>query len=131
MAGFENIVRPVVFPNIRPSPAQSIPAATAPDQGVATIRGASGKSIDLSHSQSISSQAQQPTETQRRVDEVRVYQMDDNGDVNRDNFVDMDVANKIWMNEGSGSTKKYYYTPVEEADNIEILNTNVVKKARE
>ena len=56
MAGFENIVRPVVFPNIRPSPAQSVPAATAPDQGVAKIHGGSGKSVDLPHSSEISSQ---------------------------------------------------------------------------
>ena len=57
MAGFEVVVRPVVFPNIRPAPAQSLPAATDPDQGFAVIHGSSGKSIDLPHSQSISSSA--------------------------------------------------------------------------
>ena len=36
-------------------------------------------------------------ETERRVDEVRVYQKDDDGTVNKDNFVDIEVANKIKM----------------------------------
>src|SRR5580765_1991863 len=97
MAGFEVIVRPVVFPNIRPTPTRSLPPADDPTKGFCTIKGSSGKVIDLPMSWSVSTSKQRPVETERRVDEVTIYQQLDDGTVNRKNFVKMKVANKITM----------------------------------
>lgn len=142
MAGFEIVVRPVVFPNIRPAPAQSQAPASDPTKGICTIKGSSGKHIDLPFSWSISTSTSRPKETKRRVDVVRVYQKDDNlgtrnpspsrlstspsrlsttsdSTVNKDNYVDIQVANRIWMND-SGKVIRHSYTRAQENDNIEI-----------
>jgi len=95
--GFEVVVRPAVLPNIRPAPAQSLPPQDDPDKGFAVIRGNGGKQIDLSSSWSASTSQNKQAESKRRVDEARVYQKDDDGTVNRKNFIDIEVANKIWM----------------------------------
>ena len=95
--GFEVVVRPVVLPNIRPAPAQSLPPQDDPDKGFAVIRGNGAKEIGLSNSYSSSTSQSKRRETQRRVDEVRVYQQEDDGTVDRNNFIDTEVANKIWM----------------------------------
>lgn len=150
MAGFEVVVRPAIFPDIRPRAKQSLPPQDDPEKGFAEIKGNPGKVISLSDSLSISSSYSRPTETERRVDDVRVYQQDDDGTVNRDNFVDLKVANRISMNEGGGDDgftvpgdapgvqrskteqgKVYYYKPVEESDNIEIKRKNIIEKPGE
>lgn len=102
MAGFEVVVRPVVFPNIRPTPARSLPPADDPDKGFAVIRGSGGKEFTLSNSYSASTSTGKQKETKRRVDVARVYQQDDNGTVNEENFVDIQVPNKIWKRGGFG-----------------------------
>jgi hypothetical protein len=142
MAGFEIVVRPVVFPNIRPQPARSLPPANDPDQGFAVIRGNGAKALTLSDSWSISTSSSRPTETERRVDEMRVHQMDNNGKVNKKNFVDIEVTNRIKMNGGAAPTARltevpttneerkqlFYYRQAQEAKNIVKLKTNVIKK---
>ena len=97
MAGLEVVVRPVVFPNIRPAPARSLPPADDPDKGFAMIRGNGAKQIDLTNSYSNSTSTSTQKEIKRRVDVARVYQKKDDGTVNKENFVDIEVANKIWM----------------------------------
>jgi hypothetical protein len=137
--GFEVVVRPVVFPDIRPAPAQPQPPATSdPKQGIATIHGSNGKFLDLAYSWSVSSSQSNPNETKRRVDVVRVYQQEDDGSVagglaapragtiNKDNFVDIEVANRVWMDDGTVQSR-YTYAPVQEADNIEIRERNKIK----
>jgi len=96
MRGFEVVVRPVVFPNIRPAPARSLPPQDDPDKGFAVIRGNGANQVSLSSSYSASTSTNKRKETQRRVDEARVYQEEDDGTVNKDNFVDIEVPNKIW-----------------------------------
>src|SRR5262245_21579509 len=98
MAGFEIVVRPDVFPDIRPAPAQPVPPADDPEQGFATINGNGAKTDGLTQSYNSSISSSQRTETQRREDEARVYQKKKDGSVNKNNFVDIRVANKIWMN---------------------------------
>lgn len=126
--GFEIVVRPVVFPNIRPAPAQSVAPASDPTKGICTIHGSSGKHIDLPFSWSISTSTSRPRETKRRVDTARIYQMDDQGNVNKDNFIDVDVANRIWMNDGNIDSR-YNYQRTKEADNVEIIKVNKIQFA--
>lgn len=103
MAGLEVVVRPVVLPNIRPAPAQTLPPADDPEKGFCTIRGNPAKEVNLTTSWSSSTSRSHQVETKRRFDEVRVYQQNDDGSVNRDNFVDVEVANKIWQRGGKQS----------------------------
>jgi hypothetical protein len=150
MAGFEIIVRPVVFPDIRPAPAQPVPAADDPEKGFATIRGNGGKQISLSTSYSSSLSSSVQSETKRRVDVQRVYQKEESGKINRKNFVDLEVANKIWSSgapanfrgftgddvvptyPGRGYTGDdvhiHYYQRMKDEDNIETLEKDRIKK---
>jgi hypothetical protein len=91
MAGLEVVVRPVVFPNIRPPAARMLAPENDPAQGIATISGTGGKLIDLPHSWSAShSETKQQQETKRQYNVEKVYQVDDNGTINRDNFIEVE-----------------------------------------
>jgi hypothetical protein len=149
MAGLEVVVRPVVFPGIRPRASRSLPPLDDPTKGMAVINGNPAGSIGNSYSWSASSSYSRPTETERRVDEVRVYQMEDDGTIKKENFVDMEVANRITMNEGGeseggvfvpGGSKgskgnsleiAHYYARQIEKANIEIKKRDVIKKNQE
>jgi hypothetical protein len=100
--GLEVVVRPVVLPNIRPAPARSLPPADDPTQGFCEIKGNPAKQVDLTSSWSFSLSRSVNVETERTVDTARVYQQDDDGTVNQDNFVDVDVATRIKSNGGAG-----------------------------
>lgn len=152
MVGLETVVRPVILPDIRPRARQSLPPQDDPDKGLAKIAGQPATQVSLSYSMSISSSKKKPVETERRVDETRVYQMEDDGTVNKENFVDLQVANRITMREpvgaggggfvgfngddvvptipGRGFTgddlKPHYYQPVQEDKNIEVKRRNVI-----
>jgi hypothetical protein len=150
MAGFEVVVRPVVFPNIRPAPSRSLPPEDDPTKGFCTIKGSSGKVIDLPFSWNVSTSKTRPVETERRVDEVIVYQQEDDGTVNKKNFVKLRAANKITMKEpgdpipnmdnpmglprptGFGEIKKpSFYTSIADdpfSQNIEVYRRNIIVK---
>ena len=133
MATFETLVRPVVFPNIRPQRAQSLAPEDDPTKGIAVIKGASGRVIDLPSSWSQQTTRERHVEIQRRVDEVRVSQMDDNGNVNEENFVDLFITNKAWFKKGGktitgGADDIVYYKRAAETDNIKIRDTDKIIK---
>jgi hypothetical protein len=126
--GLEVVVRPVVFPNIRPARAQSLPPLDDPDKGFAEINGNGATEVTLSNSYSASASSSQRQETKRQVDVARVYQKDQSGKVNKDNFVDIEVANKIWM-QGGGEKEQWRLQPVEEEKNIEITKRDKIRVA--
>ena len=151
MAGFEIVVRPVVFPDIRPGPAQPVPPADDPDKGFATIHGNGGHQFSTSSSYSSSLSSSQRSEIERREDEARVYQKKDDGTINKKNFVDIRAANRIKMKGPPSKTTKhkpgpegpmtgddlsgftyapekeiYYYRKIQDRDNIEIRRRNII-----
>ena len=134
--GFEVVVRPVVFPNIRPQPAQSQPPASDPTQGLARINGSSGQFLDLQYSNSINSSSSHQKETKRIYDVARVYQQEDPdaegnpGKINKDNFVDINVAKKIYMKDGQSVSTKYNYVAPVDKPNIKIIERNKVQIAK-
>lgn len=147
MAGFEVVVRPVVFPDIRPAPARTLPPQDDPEKGMCVITGAGSFPVQLSFSTSVSTSKSKPVETERRSDEVTVYQMDDDGTVNRDNFVKMRAANRINMRRQEGDPvpklddtgglprpkrlgieEVSYYKRVEPSENIEIGRVDIIEK---
>jgi hypothetical protein len=107
MARFEVVVRPVVFPNIRPAPARSLPPENNPDQGFAEIRGNGAKSMTLTNSWNVSWSKSIQVETERTEDEARIYQMDDDETVNKDNFIDVRIARKIKARGGAQPAAGY------------------------
>jgi hypothetical protein len=140
MADFERIVRPVVFPNIRPAPARSLPPADDPEKGMCVITGGGSFPVQLSHSANVSTSKSKPVETERRVDEARVYQMDDDGTVNKDSYVDIEVANRITMlrqaltkqrGEDQRISEENYYKRLQEEKNIEIRKRDQIRKNEE
>jgi hypothetical protein len=155
--GFEVVVRPVVFPDIRPAPAQPVPPADDPTKGFATISGNGGKSFTLQWSYSSTASTSQRTEIKRREDEARVYQKDKKGKINKENFVDIRAKNKVWMKGPPSSptdnrpsfgfgqgpmagaptsrpfgpeTDVYNYVRMQEKDNIEIRKRNIITDSR-
>ena len=137
MAGFEVVVRPVVLPSIRPQRAQSLPPQDNPDEGFAVIRGNGGIEVTLSNSYSANTTVPGQKERKREVDEARIYQKTSDGTINKENFVDIKVAKKIWMEgakepSSNGSTIKrrelWRFAPVKEKDNIEIIGRDKIIK---
>lgn len=150
--GLEGVVRPVIFPDIRPRPKPALPPQDDPTKGFAVIQGNPAGSTSNSYSFSVNASYTQPKETERRVDEVRVSQNGGggggggtrsasvragisahaDGDSGEDNFVDIQVANKITMEEpgagGKPSKRSFFYQRVREQDNIEILRRDVIVK---
>jgi hypothetical protein len=142
MAGLEVVVRPVVFPNIRPAPARALAPEDNPDQGIATLGGSGGRLIDLPHSFSTSFSQQRQTETKRLVDVERIYQVDEDGNINKQNFVDVERAkgSRFDIGESKDPTDlgpvdpsdsgadaiKYTYIEPEPKDNVEILDFDKV-----
>jgi hypothetical protein len=119
--GFESIVRPSVLPNIRPSGAQKV-VFNDPAEGFAAIHGNPAKQLNLTRTVSISINRSSGVEVHRRVDKSRVYQVTDDG-VNKDNYVDIEVTNKLIWADYLGRHKRYYKR-LKPADNIEILDTD-------
>jgi hypothetical protein len=150
---FEVVVRPVVFPNIRPAVARALLPADDPKKGVCEINSSSPHPVSLTYSKSINSSSSRPVETERRVDAGRLYQKQDDGTINRRNFVDIQVANRITKrggNQPSGQISLWtpadqtqtaaarskfmgeswieYYKRMEKLDNFEIQQENKIVK---
>ena len=131
MAGLEVVVRPMIFPAIRPAPRPSVlPAETDPEKGLAVIRGQSAKTIELPYSYSLSwTVTMARHEIKRTYDKARIYQQDSEGNVNRDNFVDVEIMKKVHMTDDRGDIAEYNYAPVAAGTNVEILEKNKTRKA--
>jgi hypothetical protein len=129
MAGFEVIVRPVVFPAIRPAPARPLAPQDDPEKGVAVLSGLGGKLIDLSFSESASWSKSRPVETRRNVATERIYQKKPptpehpKGELEKENYIDVERMRRLEMQEGDGTKKLYYYAdpPMPRDFNIEVL----------
>ena len=118
MAGFETVVRPVVFPNIRPASTRSLPPQDDPEKGFAVIRGNAAKAMTLTSSYSLNASSANSRETKREVDDARVYQEEEDGTINRDNFVDLQVAKKIWNEGAARDGASSTMSPTEKQQNI-------------
>lgn len=127
MAGFEVIVRPVVFPSIRPQKQRVLPTESDPEQGVCTIEGNSGGIIDLTHTWSVSkSKSMNWKEIARVSDKVRIKQKEKDGTINHDNFVDVMAVKSILTARDDGRIHEQRFRPAKAEDNIEIIQANII-----
>lgn len=131
--GLEVVVRPVVFPNIRPQKPRVLPAPDNPEQGMVVMSGGGGTFVGTSYSYSYSESSSTPKkERKRQVDKKRVYQKEDNADgsstINKDNYVDIEQTKKLLLVGGS-EPDKLIYQQYKDDDNVEILETDITKIA--
>lgn len=125
MAGFEIIVRPVVFPAIRPPPARSLAPEDDPDAGICTMAGGAGRLIDLTINESSSWSRSLIVERQREVTPMRIKQKEPDGTINEDNYVDVDRPVKMWGEDigvGEDVETEFIQPPLQ--DNEEVLGPN-------
>jgi hypothetical protein len=130
----EIVVRPVVLPNIRPSVARRIAPPDDPTKGLASLGGGgAGTFIGVSESYSHSISKQEPhKETKRQVDTDRVYQMDENGNINKSNFVDIERITKLLSEANDGgaySTLRSIYHEPNYRPNVETIETGKTIKS--
>jgi hypothetical protein len=134
MAGFEVVVRPAVLPNIRPPAARVLLPPDDPDKGKFEFGGGGGNFIGTSFTFSVSLSAQMPQEETRRVfDTERVYQKDKKGNINKNNFVDVERLKKVRIEGGKDDEEifKIIYADPPPVDNVEKLETDVFREAPE
>jgi len=112
--GFEVVVRPAVFPNIRPAPPRVLAPADDPTQDIAVIGGGSGKFVGTSMSWSASLSRENPhKEAARQFNKERIHQVDEKGNVNKQNYVDVERLTKVRLNTDAGPLKVIYADPPE------------------
>jgi hypothetical protein len=126
--GLEVVVRPVVFPNIRPTRPRVLAATSdSPDQGMVVLSGGGSTFVGTSYSYSYSYSSSKPHKEQKRqVYKVRVYQENKDGTINKDNYVDVDQMQKVLLTNEKEPLRVIfgdYKTP----DNAEILEKDVTK----
>ena len=128
MSGFEVIVRPVVFPNIRPAPSRSLPPEDDPEAGRFIFGGSNGQVIALNHSFSASGSGTGGDETDRTYDVARISE---SGSISGGDsaYIDVEVLKHVKMRGADGSTSSWSYTPIQEAGNITIIQRDVTRKS--
>jgi hypothetical protein len=128
--GFEVIVRPAVFPSIRPAPARVLaPSGSDPTQGLAVLSGGGGKFVGLSYSWNVSvSRGATQQETSRQFDKLRVHQVDGEGNINPNNYVDVEQLKKITFKEEGDPIHTSYKSPPN-PDTVEPIAADVTRNA--
>lgn len=125
---FEVVVRPVVFPDIRPPAPGRLAPADDPAKGIATLSGAGGRLIDLPHSWSSSVHRANPhREQERTYDKARIYQRRDDGTINKANFVDVEQMKKLKTIDRSGNNLDFEFAPYPTPDNVEVLERDLTR----
>ena len=126
--GFETIVRPAVFPNIRPQPTRSLPVADAPDQGLAVISGGGGGSvISLPHSESHSWSRSRQVEVKRHFTKARIYYSRPDGSLDYSKYWEFEVLTAIEFLENGQSAWGMQFGPMPEGDNVQIINHGLTR----
>jgi hypothetical protein len=134
MAGFEVLIRPVVFPNIRPTPARILPPLDDPEQGKFVFGFGSIKTMGTSFSWTVNVSRQKPQEEiAREFDKERVYQKDDKGKINKNNFIDVERMKKFKATgvEGRDDELRVAFADPPDVDNVKVIQTNITRRADE
>jgi hypothetical protein len=128
---FESTIRPFVNPSIRPSGLRSKPIGDD-SSGSASIGGGSTVATrKWTRSEQASWSRSQPVETKRVVDRERVYQKKPptpehpKGEIEKENYVDVERIRSLTMQDGSGQLVRYDYALPSRSDNVEVLQEKV------
>lgn len=139
MAGIEVIVRPAVFPDIRPT-AKETKANADPDAGRTIWTGSDGLVLDLNLTLTQSMSKSVNTEVKRIYDIARIYKTTPDPDnpqaapsIDRNTYVDVEMPHAIRMQKyKDGPTFDYYYRKPVADDypngNVEIMEEDLERK---
>jgi len=127
--GFETVVRPAVFPNIRPAPARALRIEDAPDKGIAVITGGSNSVIDLPYSEQHSWSRSRMVEVKRTYDKARIYYTSPDGTLDYSQYWEFEVLRSIEFLENGSTAFGQQYTPMQDLDNVEIIDRGLTRKA--
>jgi len=128
--GFETVVRPVVFPSIRPPPARALRIEDAPDKGLAVITGGSNSVVDLPYTESTSWSASRLVEVRRRFDKARIYYTRPDGTLDKSKYWEFEVLRSVEYLENGTTAFGMQFAPMKEGKNIEIFDRNLTRENR-
>ncbi len=126
--GFETVVRPVVFPDIRPPPVRALPIADAPDKGLAVITGGSNSVVDLPHSETHSWSRNRMVEVIRHYDKARIYYTNPDGTFDYSQYWEFEVLRSVEFLKNGTTAFGQQYGPMQEGPNIEVFERNLTRK---
>ena len=126
--GFETVVRPVVFPNIRPAPARALRIEDAPDKGIAVITGGSNSVVDLPYSYSGSWSKSRMVEVKRKYDKARVYYSRPDGSIDKSKYWEFEVLRSIEFLENGSTAIGQQFAPMQDLDNVEIIDRGLTRE---
>jgi hypothetical protein len=128
--GFETVVRPVVFPNIRPAPARALRIEDAPDKGLAVITGGSNSVVDLPFSFSSSWSKSRMVEVKRTYDKARIYYTNPDGTLDKSKYWEFEVLRSIQYLENGTTAIGAQFAPFQELENVEIIDKGLTRENR-
>jgi hypothetical protein len=142
--GLTQVVRPSVFPDIRPQVSVTdFPQAdqqTDPNVGRTILTGNDGEVLDLSYNFSRSMQKQRNREEKRQYDIARIYRVipdqsgGSSGKIDKGTYVDVEMPHQIQLRErtSKGPPRLDVYRQPQAKDypngNVEILERNLVRE---
>jgi hypothetical protein len=124
MTGFEVIVRPSILPNIRPAAPRVLAPEDDPSRGIAVLSGSGGGLVNLTRSEQSSWTRSRKTETRRKFDVERIFHMDDEGTVDREQYVDVERLKKLTTRDGTGIEETTNFTDPPTRENVEVLEAD-------
>jgi hypothetical protein len=125
--GFETVVRPVVFPNIRPAAARALRIEDAPDKGIAVITGGSNSVVDIPLSYSSSWSKHRMVEVKRTYDKVRIYYTRPDGTLDQSKYWEFEVLRSIQYLENGTTAIGAQFAPFQNLDNVEIIDEGLTR----
>jgi hypothetical protein len=126
--GFEIVVRPAVFPNIRPPAARALPITDAPDKGLAVITGGSNSVVDLPYSESQSWSKNRMVEVKRTYDKARIFYTRPDGTLDKSQYWEFEVLRSIEYLKNGTTAFGQQFAPFQEAENVEVFEHNLTRK---
>jgi hypothetical protein len=95
------------------------------------IKGSGPGSVGASRNWSVSVSRDKPhKETKRQYNTERIYQVDQDGKINKSNFVDVERLKKVRMEATEGPFRQLYSEPPPRA-NVETIETDMVRNSSE
>ena len=127
--GFETVVRPAVFPNIRPPAARALAIEDAPDKGLAVITGGGVSGvINLPHSESHSWTRTRVVEVKRHFSKARIYYTRPDGTLDYSKYWEFEVLTAIeYLENGQTSWGQQFAKPFEAA-NIKVIQHGLTRE---
>ena len=125
--GFETVVRPVVFPNIRPPAARIVPIEDAPDKGLAVITGGSGSVVNWPYSGQSGWTTSRMVEVKRKYTKARLYYTRPDGTLDFDQYWEFEVLESVEYVINGQVSQTQIFAPVKDAKNFKVMERHLTR----